>query len=127
LSGHDAAVWGAYVLAAWNGLTGIFGLISWYRAEPTRAFWLAVRVGQALAVAYAALAGILLVSGERPGSGLYWLYALLPIAIGFVAEQLRLAAADQVLAARDIESAQEVGTLPEHEQHAIVLRAAGTY
>jgi hypothetical protein len=121
LSGRDAAVWGAYALAAWNGLTGIFGLIRWYLGQPSRAFWIAVRVGQALAVAYAALAGILLVAGERPGSGLYWLYALLPIAIGFVAEQLRLAAADQVLAARDIERAQEIASLPEDEQRAIVL------
>jgi hypothetical protein len=121
LSGRDAAIWGAYVLAVWNGLTGIFGLIRWYLGQPSRAFWLAVRIGQALAVAYAALAGVLLVAGEHPGSGLYWLYALLPIAIGFVAEQLRLVAADQVLAARDLESAQDVGALPEAEQHAIVL------
>jgi hypothetical protein len=121
LSGRDAAVWGAYVVAVWNGLTGVFGLIRWYLGQPSRAFWIAVRVGQALAIAYAALAGILLVAGERPGSGLYWLYALLPIAIGFVAEQLRLAAADQVLAARDIEQAQEIAALPESEQHAIVL------
>jgi hypothetical protein len=121
LSGRDAAVWGAYVLAAWNGVTGIFGLVRWYLGQPSRGFWIAVRVGQALAVAYAALAGILLVAGERPGSGLYWLYALLPIAIGFVAEQLRLAAADQVLAAHDIEHAQEVADLPESEQQAIVL------
>jgi hypothetical protein len=121
LSAHDAAVWGALVLAAWNGLVGIFGLVRWYLASPSREFWIGMRIGQALAVAYAALAGILYLGGSRPSSGLYWLYALLPIAIGFVAEQLRLVSADQVLANREIEDAQEIAALPEDEQQGIVL------
>ncbi len=121
MSGRDAAVWGALALAAWSGLAGVFGLVRWHLAKPSREFWIGVRIGQALAVAYAALAGILFLAGSRPASGLYWLYALLPIAIGFVAEQLRLVAADQVLAARDIDDAQQIAGLPEHEQQEIVI------
>ena len=149
MSARDAATWGALVLAAWTGLTGLFGLVRWYLGAPSREFWVAARIGQGLAVAYAALAGLLALEGDHPGSGLYWLYALLPIAIGFVAEQLRLVSADQVLSARGMEHAQEMAALPEHEQQEIVrailrremgvmalasivvcvlaLRAAGTY
>jgi len=121
VSGRDAAIWGAVVLAAGNGLAGLYGLARWRLGLPSHAFWIAVRVAQGLAVAYAALAGLLALGGDRPGSGLYWLYALLPIAIGFVAEQLRLVSADQVLANREIEDAQEIARLPEPDQHAIVL------
>jgi len=121
LSGRDAAVWGALALAAVSGLAGLFGLARWYLAAPSREFWLGVRISQGLAVAYAALAGLLLLAGDHPASSLYWLYALLPIAIGFVAEQLRLVAADQVLAARDIDDAQQIAKLPADEQQAIVL------
>jgi hypothetical protein len=149
MSARDLAVWGALLLAALDGVVGLFGALRWYRVAPSREFWLGVRAGQALALAYAALVGLLLLGHDRPASGLYYLYALLPIAIGFVAEQLRLVAADQVLAARDLDDAQQVGTLPEAEQQAIVtailrremgvmalaalvvcvlaLRAAGTY
>ena len=36
-------------------------------------------------------------AASQPADGLFWLYALLPVAVGFVAEQLRLAAAQTVL------------------------------
>ena len=114
-------MWGALALAAYTGVVGVFGLVRWYLGLPSHAFWIAMRIGQALAVAYAALAGLLFLNGDRPASGLYWLYALLPIAINFVSEQLRLVAADHVLAARDIDNAQEIAGLPEEEQQGIVL------
>jgi hypothetical protein len=121
VTARDAAVWGALALAAVSGVVGLFGLARWYRSQPSREFWLGVRAGQALAIAYGLLAGLLLLENDRPASTLYWLYALLPIAIGFVAEQLRLVAADQVLVARDIENAQAIADLPVDEQQAIVL------
>jgi hypothetical protein len=121
VSARDAAVAGGIALAAVNGLAGLYGLWCWYAAQASRTFWIAVRVAQGLAIVYAALAGLLLVAGHRPHQGLYWLYALLPIAIGFVAEQLRLVAADQVLTTRDIEDAQEIARLPEPEQQEIVV------
>ena len=121
MSGRDAAIAGGLVLAALSGMAGLFGALRWYRSAPSRSFWVALRASQAFAFAYAALAGIQYLSHVRPSNNLYYLYALLPIAIGFVAEQLRLVAADQVLTARDIEDAKQVGTLPQGEQQAIVL------
>ena len=45
----------------------------------------------------------------------------MPIAVGFVAEQLRIVAADHVLSARDLDSSTEVAELPAADQEAIVL------
>jgi hypothetical protein len=111
----------ALAVAACNGVAGLFGLLQWYRAQASRAFWLLARFGQALAIAYAALAGILYLSHDKPSSSLFYLYALLPIAIGFVAEQMRVLAADNVLTSRDILDAQAVGQLPPDSQREIVL------
>ena len=121
MSARELAVWAALALAALDGLVGLFGALRWYRVAPSREFWLGVRAGQILALLYAALAGILLLDHHHPAQSIYYLYALLPIAIGFVAEQLRLVAADQVLAGRDLDDARQVATLPETEQQAIVL------
>ena len=121
MSARELAVWGALALAALDGVVGLFGALRWYRVAPSREFWLGVRAGQVLALAYAALAGVLLLDHHHPAQSIYYLYALLPIAIGFVAEQLRLVAADQVLAGRDLDDARQVATLPETEQQAIVL------
>jgi hypothetical protein len=121
MSARELAVWGALALAAFDGVVGLFGALRWYRAAPSREFWLGVRGGQALALAYAGLAGVRILDHQRPAQSIYYLYALLPIAVGFVAEQLRLVAADQVLSARDLDDAQQVATLPQEEQQAIVL------
>jgi len=110
----------ALAVAALNGLAGLFGLLRWYRSRPSRAFWLLVRSGQALAIAYAALAGVLYLAHDKPSSSLFYLYAVLPIAIGFVAEQLRIVSADHVLTTREIPDAQAVGELPPAAQREIV-------
>lgn len=99
---------------------GLLGAWRWWRAQPSRRFWGLLRVAQGLVLAEAILGGVLLLEGRRPSDGLHYLYGLLPLAVGFVAEQLRLAAADTVLAARDIESARAVGDLPAAEQRVIV-------
>ena len=59
--------------------------------------------------------------GFDPGDGLYWLYAVLPVAVSFVAEQLRVTAADTVLDDAGLESAQAVGELEEARQRSVVL------
>ena len=121
MSARELAVWGALALAALDGIVGLFGALRWYRVAPSREFWLGVRAGQALALLYAALAGVLLLDHHHPAQSIFYLYALLPIAVGFVDEQLRLVAADQVLSGRDLDDARQVATLPETEQQAIVL------
>lgn len=112
-------VLGVAVLAA-NLLAGAWGAWHWWRAEPSRAFWPMLRIGQALVVVQAIQGGILLLLGREPPS-LHLLYGLLPLGVAFIAEQLRLAAADAVLSARDLDSAEDVGHLPAAEQRSVVL------
>jgi hypothetical protein len=83
--------------------------------------WPLLRAGQILAALQALLAGVLFAIGFEPRDGLFWLYALLPVAIGVIAEQLRIASAEQVLENRDLPDAQAVGALPESEQRSVVL------
>src|SRR5476649_1809105 len=109
----------ALVLAALSGLAGLFGVLRWLRSETSPSFWIAVRVGQAAAIAYAVLTGVAYLSDWSPSNKLFYLYALLPVAIGFVAEQLRVIS-DQVLSARDLEDAAAVGRLPPSEQQGVV-------
>jgi hypothetical protein len=51
---------------------------------------------------------------------LYWLYAVLPVAVGFLAEQLRLTVAHAELDRRGLPDAQAAGALPEAEQQLLV-------
>jgi len=117
----DTAAGAALVVATLNGVAALFGAWCWWSVRPSRAFWVVVRVGQAAAVGLAVVAGIGAVTGFAPADSLFWLYALLPLAVGFVAEQFRLAAAQAVLDARDLEDAQAVGRLDEAGQRSVVL------
>ncbi len=51
---------------------------------------------------------------------LHLIYGLVPLGVSFLAEQLRLAAADTVLAQRDLEGRKDVEALPPSEQNALV-------
>ena len=117
----DTAAGAALVVASLNAVAALYGAWCWWSVRPSRAFWVLVRVGQAAAVVLAVLAGIGAVTGFAPADSLFWLYALLPLAVGFVAEQFRLAAAQAVLDARDLEDAQAVGRLDEAGQRSVVL------
>ncbi len=111
----------ALVTAAVNLVAGVLGAWRWWTVEPSQAFWVLCRTGQALAVVQAAVAGLLAVLGFEPDDKLYWLYALLPVAVSFVAEQLRVTAAQAVLDDRGLQDAQAVGELDEERQRSIVL------
>ena len=117
---NEAVVWGALALALLNGVPGLLGAWRWYRLQPSRAFWLLLRVGQVGALVYAVAIGVLAVAGHYSSEHLFYLYALLPLAIGFVAEQLRVASAQTILDQHDLADARAVGELPEPEQRAIV-------
>jgi hypothetical protein len=97
------------------------GAVCWWFVRESRAFWVLVRAGQAVAVAQAAVAGVLAALGFDPADGLYWLYALLPVVVGFFAEQLRIVAAEQVLERLGLEGADEVRKLPEDRQRSVVV------
>ena len=109
----------ALLTAAANLLVGLFGALRWYQVREAGSFWPALRVAQAITAVFALYSSILAVAGEAPAD-LFLLYALLPVAVFFVAEQLRILAAQTVLDAREIEDAKAVGSLPEAEQRLVV-------
>ena len=95
------------------------GLWCWYRGRPSRAFWILLRVGQLGALAFAVLVGALAIAGDYSSDRLFYLYALLPLAIAFVAEQIRITSAQTILDQRHLPDAQAIGQLPEPDQRAI--------
>jgi hypothetical protein len=117
----SAALTAAWVTAAVTGLAALAGALAWWRVRESRAFWVLVRAGQAVAVAQAAVAGVLALMSFDPDDGLYWLYALLPVAVGFFAEQLRIVSTEQVLERLGLEGSQAVRDLPEERQRSVVV------
>ncbi len=119
----DAVAAGALALAALNAAPAVLGAWRWYRGPTppaSRAFWVLLRLAQAGALLFAVAVGVLAAAGHEPSENLFYLYALLPLAVGFVAEQLRVISAQTILDQRDIEDAQAVGRLPEQQQRAVV-------
>jgi hypothetical protein len=131
----EAVVAGAIAVAALNLLSGLLGGSLWYRFPPAsspelaagsstgglvRAFWVLLRVGQGSALTLAIAVGSLAAAGNYSSEHLFYLYALLPLAVAFVAEQLRVASAQTILDQRGLENAAAVGELPEAEQHTLV-------
>jgi hypothetical protein len=111
----------AVLTAVVNVLAGALGGWRWWTVVPSQTFWVLCRAGQVLAVAQAVAAGLLAALGFEPADGLYWLYALLPVAVSFVAEQLRVTAAQTVLEDTGLEDAQAVGQLDEDRQRSVVM------
>jgi hypothetical protein len=99
---------------------GALGAWSWWRGDASPAFWPLLRASQVVLASQVALGAVLLVLGKHPAH-LHVLYGVLPLAVSFIAEQLRLVSADQVLQRRGLDTARDMERLPEDEQHAIVL------
>jgi hypothetical protein len=116
-----AVVATAWAAAAINAAAGIWGAWRWWRVEPSAAFWVLLRTGQAATVVFAVVCGIAAIGGHTPDDGLFWLYVALPIAVAFVAEQLRILSAQSVLEARGLPDAQAVGRLDDAGQRSVVL------
>ena len=112
-----ATVGGAVAVTALAA--ALLGAWAWRQGTHAPWFWRLLRANQILLAVQALLGGVLLLDGRHPAH-LHVLYGLLPLGVAFIAEQLRLAAADQVLARRGMETAREMEALPESEQHAIV-------
>jgi hypothetical protein len=121
----EAVAAGALALGALNAVPGLLGGFLWFRDRPTqsregRSFWLMLRVAQAAAVVFALAVGVLAAAGRYSSESLFYLYALLPLAVAFVAEQLRVTSAQTILDQRGLDGASAVGALPEAEQRGIV-------
>jgi hypothetical protein len=102
------------------GGAALWGAWCWYRVRQSALFWRLLRVGQAAIVVEAVIGGVLVALGRKESS-LHLIYGLVPLAVSFVAEQLRIASAQSVLDTRGLENAAAVGRLPADEQHVIVV------
>jgi hypothetical protein len=103
-----------------NALAAVYGGVQWRRGRPAPGFWPLLRTGQVLVAVEALDGGILVLMGKELPN-LHLIYGLVPLAVSFVAEQLRLVAADQVLENRGLEGRADVERLSEEEQSALVL------
>ena len=110
---------GAALIAA-NLAAGLWGAWRWWRVEPSRAFWPLLRIGQAL-VMVEALQGAILLAMGRELPELHLVYGLVPLGVAFLAEQLRLTAAESVLDQRGLQGGADVDKLPADEQRSVVL------
>ena len=111
-----------------NALAGVLGGVQWWRGRTSRIIWPLLRAGQAL-VAVEALDGAILVLQGDDLPPLHLIYGLVPLAVSFVAEQLRLVSADQILENHGLEGRADVERLSADEQaqlvHAILRREMG--
>lgn len=108
------------LVAAVSFVTGAWGAWLWWRFAAEDRYWIAIRATQVAALALAALAGVVWVSGADDVPWLFWLYCLLPVAISMIAEQLRIVAAEQVLERRGLDGADAVRELDEAGQRGVV-------
>jgi hypothetical protein len=120
-----AVVAGALAVAVLNAASGLLGGWLWRRGDPpagkmSEIFWVILRVGQGSALTLAVAVGSLAAAGKDASDQLFYLYALLPLAVAFVAEQLRVASAQTILDQNGLESAEAVGGLPQEEQRGVV-------
>jgi hypothetical protein len=116
-----AALIAAWATAVASGVAGLVGAVAWWQVRQSRAFWVLVRTAQGVAIVQAVVAGVLAALSFDPDDGLYWLYALLPVAVGFFAEQLRIVSTEQVLERLGLEGAEGVRELPEERQRSVVV------
>jgi hypothetical protein len=106
-------------LLAVNLAAGLWGGWCWWRRRDAPGFWPLLRVGQGLVMLQAVDGAILLAIG-RDLPELHLIYGLVPLGVSFVAEQLRLVAAETVLAQRGLSGRGDVEALPEGEQRELV-------
>jgi hypothetical protein len=106
-------------LIAVNAIAGVYGGWAWWQQRHAPGFWPLLRIGQALVMVEALDGAVLLVIGKDLPP-LHLIYGLVPLGVAFVAEQLRLAAADTVLGQRGLEGRADVEKLSDAEQRELV-------
>lgn len=105
---------------ALNAVAAAWGAYCWRSRRASTLFWRALRGGQVLVVIEAILGGIWILDGRKV-TELHVIYGLVPIFVAFMAEQLRISAAQMVLDKRGFLTSTDVGQMPAADQQAIVL------
>lgn len=102
-----------------NLLAALIGAVAWLFKRNPKLFWIALRTGQGLIMLEAVIGAALLLDG-RDLPRLHLVYGLTPIAIGFLAEQLKLLATQSLLDKHGYSGGADVAKLPIDEQRAFV-------
>ena len=110
----------AAAVAASSIVAGLVGAYYWWSLRTERLPWTVIRVAQVVAGVQLVGALVLVVAGFHPDDDLYWLYASLPVGVGYFAEQIRISVAQGVLDARELADGSAVAELPADEQQVIV-------
>ena len=116
----DLHTWLGGVAIGINALAAVVGGAAWVARRNPRAFWLLLRAGQLL-IMLEAVVGAALVLDGRDLPRLHLIYGLIPIAVAFLAEQLKIMATQSLLDQRGFEGGADVAKLPEAEQRAFVV------
>lgn len=116
---NDVHFWIGAVTVAANALAAAVGLVAWLLWRNPKLFWVLLRAGQVLVVLSCVVGSVLLLEG-RDLPRLHLVYALTPIAVSFLAEQLRIVTTPTFLEQRGLESGKDVAKLPALEQQALV-------
>ena len=102
-----------------NVLAAAIGAIAWLSRRNPKPFWWCLRAGQLLIMIEAVIGAALVLDG-RDLPRLHLVYGLTPIAIAFLAEQLKLLATQTLLDNRGYSGGADIAKLPEAEQRAFV-------
>jgi hypothetical protein len=102
-----------------NVLATLIGAGAWLTRTNPRVFWWTLRGAQVLIMLQAVIGAALLLDG-RDLPRLHLVYGLTPIAVAFLAEQLKILATQTLLDKRGMESGADVAKLPRAEQLAFV-------
>jgi hypothetical protein len=103
-----------------NAAAGLYGGWAWWQWRAAPGFWPLLRTGQVLVAIEAAIGLVLSLSGDELPP-LHLVYGLTPLVVAFLAEQLRLIAAQTELDHRKLAGREAVAALPESEQRELVL------
>jgi hypothetical protein len=102
-----------------NALAAAIGVVAWLANRNPKLFWITLRAGQVLVGLSVVVGAVLLLDG-RDLPRLHLVYGLTPVAVAFLAEQLKLLATQTLLDKRGYEGGDDVAKLPEAEQRAFV-------
>jgi hypothetical protein len=102
-----------------NVLAAVIGAVAWLIRRNPKPFWWSLRAGQALIMIEAVIGAALVLDG-RDLPRLHLIYGLTPIAVAFLAEQLKLLATQTLLDNRGYEGGADIAKLPEAEQREFI-------
>jgi hypothetical protein len=106
-------------LIAVNLAAGLYGGWAWWQWRDAPGFWPLLRTGQVLVAVEAAIGLVLWIGGDELPP-LHLVYGLTPLGVSFVAEQLRLVAAQAELDQRKLEGRAAIEALPEARRRELV-------